>query len=581
MLSRKQQILTYAKCLADPTYAIETFLQTFDKTQNGYVPFKLFPKQKEIVSAYEAHRFNIITKPRQAGVSTTTAAYLAIKLAFGDPNNPDKVLVLANKQDMAQEFLSKVKEFLSQIPRWVWGQEFAQNPAKTIYSTESKKHLILYNKCQIKALATSKDALRGYTPTFLVMDEAAYIDNGEEVFGASLTALGTGGRCSLISTPNGLDALYYKTYEGAKTGKNDFNIVEMKWYQDSRYNKDLKWVKGDEVIDEKEFTFESYDKMLNNGYSPTSSWYEEMCRSMNGNERMIAQELDVSFIGSGGNVVDEEYIENQDKDNVRPPIRTEGFDNNIWIWNDPEINHQYIMGVDVSRGDSDDFSSIVILDFTTMEEVLEYQGKIPPDLLAELVYNYGNKYQAYTVVDITGGMGVATVLKLLELEYKYLHYDDPRSKVLSNRKDLGRYKKNDNKIPGFNVGSSRLAMISELERCIRQNEVMIRSNRIISELKTFVFKNGRPDHMDGYHDDCIMSLAMCLWVLQTSFKNLEKLNKQTKAILNSWVMTGPDNSNNNNPLFDPRSGNKKITNPTQPMTNDPNSDYLWLFSGLK
>jgi hypothetical protein len=29
---------------------------------------------------------------------------------------------------------------------------------------------------------TSKDALRGFTPTYLIMDEAAYIENGAEVF---------------------------------------------------------------------------------------------------------------------------------------------------------------------------------------------------------------------------------------------------------------------------------------------------------------------------------------------------------------------------------------------------------------
>ena len=31
---------------------------------------------------------------------------------------------------------------------------------------------------------------------------------------------------------------------------------------------------------------------------------------------------------------------------------------------------------------------------------------------------------------------------LLEMEYKYLHYDDPRSRVLAQRKDLSGYKKN-------------------------------------------------------------------------------------------------------------------------------------------
>ena len=41
--------------------------------------------------------------------------------------------------------------------------------------------------------------------------------------------------------------------------------------------------------------------------------------------------------------------------------------------------------------------------------------------------------------------------------------------------------------------------------------------------------------MEGYHDDLIMSLAMCIFVVQTSFKKLEKIEKQTKAMLDSWI----------------------------------------------
>jgi hypothetical protein len=84
----------------------------------------------------------------------------------------------------------------------------------------------------------------------------------------------------------------------------------------------------------------------------------------------------------------------------------------MWIWKKPEVGHKYIMGVDVSRGDGKDSSTIVILDFENLEQVAEFKYKLPPDMLAEIVYKYGNMYNAYTIVDITGGMGVATVLKL-------------------------------------------------------------------------------------------------------------------------------------------------------------------------
>jgi hypothetical protein len=595
MLTTTEIFKEYAKCLTSPIYAIETYLETFDKTQEGFVPFKLFPRQKEIIHAYDKHRFNLITKPRQAGVSTTTAAYMAIKVGFADAENPEAVLIIANKQELAFEFLAKIKDFLSQLPRWVWGAEYygnAKNESKSIFLTDSKKEIKLPNGSRVKAVATSKDALRGFTPTYLVMDEAAYIDNGAEVFGAALTALGTGGKATLISTPRGMDALYYKTYDQAKKKENNFNIIEMKWYEDLRYNKDLKWLKDDVIETEVEFTFESYKRRLEDGWKPTSSWYEEMCRGMNNDAKMIAQELDVSFIGSGGNVIDEQYIDLQNKNNVKDPIITKGSENETWIWELPQEGHQYVMGVDVSRGDGEDSSTIVVVDFTTMEQVMEYQGKIQPDLLAQLVEEYGEMYKAYTVVDVTGGMGVSTVLKLLEFDYKRLHYDNQNGKILSARqRELSTFNK-ENKIPGFHATSVRLPMISNLEFKIRTDAIKIRSARMTSEMKTFIYKNGRPDHMEGYHDDLLMALGMALWVVEHSFKNLEKLEKQNKAILNSWlagVNTNPTQTDLERGSSFVSKENRNKTSTPKPKFNpivsknmqDPTGQYMWLFSGTK
>jgi hypothetical protein len=594
-LTKEEIFKEYAKCLTSPIYAIETYLETFDKTQEGFVQFKLFPRQKEIIHAYDRHRFNLITKPRQAGVSTTTAAYMSIKVGFADAENPEAVLIVANKQELAFEFLAKIKDFVSQLPRWVWGAEYygnAKNEAKSIFLTDSKKEIKLPNGSRVKAVATSKDALRGFTPTYLVMDEAAYIDNGAEVFGAALTALGTGGKATLISTPRGMDVLYYKTYDQAKKKENNFNIIEMKWYEDLRYNKDLKWLKDDLVEPEVEFTFDSYKRRLDDGWKPTSSWYEEMCRGMNNDAKMIAQELDVSFIGSGGNVIEEQYIDLQNKNNVKDPIITKGAENETWIWELPQEGHQYVMGVDVSRGDGEDSSTIVVVDFTSMEQVMEYQGKIQPDLLAQLVEEYGEMYKAYTVVDVTGGMGVSTVLKLLEFDYKRLHYDNQNGKILSARqRELSSYNK-ENKIPGFHATSVRLPMISNLEFKIRTDAIKIRSARMTSEMKTFIYKNGRPDHMEGYHDDLLMALGMCLWVVEHSFKSLEKLEKQNKAILNSWlagVNTNPQQTDLERGTGFVSKENRNKTATQKPKFNpivsknmqDPTGQYMWLFSGAK
>ena len=597
MLTREEILSEFTKCVIDPIYPIESYLETFDKTQEGFVPFKLFRKQKEIIQAYIDNRFNMVTKPRQAGVSTTTAAYGAILVAFASAKNPEAILILANKQDMAFEFLDKIKNFLKQLPRWVWGPgyyETEENRAKTIFIKDSQKEIRLPNGSRVKAVATSKDALRGYTPTWLIMDEAAFIENGAIVFSTALTALGTGGRAALVSTPNGMDALYYKTYEQSKSNDNDFFIVEMKWYQDPRYNKDLTWTNEedeDDIVTEVEFTHEHYDKMIDAGYKPSSSWYREMCRGMNNNAKMIAQELDVSFVGSGGNVINEKDIAFQEKNNVKDPKYTDGEEGSIWIWEKPIEGHKYISIADVARGDGEDSSTITIIDVTEMEQVMEYKGKLQPDLLAYPLDEYSRLYDALVVVDITGGMGVGTINKLLELGTPNLYYGEIGNKPMDKFTQKTKHITLEGKYPGFNVAPGvRTPMIAHFEYMVRTNAIKIRSLRLIFEMKRFIFKNGRADHQDGYHDDLIMAMAMGLWVYETSFKKLKASKEKTKAMLDGWVMANGNEDNvepqHNNFVAKKDRGVKSIKRPSfshvvSKNMQDPTGEYMWLFSGTK
>ena len=60
-------------------------------------------------------------------------------------------------------------------------------------------------------------------------------------------------------------------------------------------------------------------------------------------------------------------------------------------------------------------------------------------------------------------------------------------------------------------------------------------------METWIFKNGRADHMDGYHDDSLTCLAMGLFVMEFSMLRKERDKKRDAVILSSWVV---NNSNN-------------------------------------
>lgn len=603
----------FIKCYSDKSriYMIENYLRTFDMNARREIPFKLFPRQKDFLNALKDHRNVVTTKPRQAGITTTTAAFLACTLALASSESPETVLVIGNKLDLAQQMVTKIRDFLYQLPRWFFGEEFfspdptAEANKKEIFKVRNQANLVLFNNSKVVAKSSGPNAARGVSSvSYLVFDEAAFIEKGDEVYTQAVATCSTGGKIIMISTPHGKDPLYYKTYAKAKAGENNFFLVELKWYQDPRYNRNLEWYQKNKdtgtvdiikepTIDDKgniAFTPDEWEKKIQAGYMPRSPWYIGMCQSFNNDEQKIAQELDVSFLGSAANVVAPEFIEMQEKLNVRTPLAYDPMEENTWIWKEPIDGHRYIMGIDNSRGDSADRSAIEIIDIDgrdengqpILEQVLEYHGKKTGDDIGELAYVYGLRYnEAFIVVESIGGQGDATILNLQRLGYQNLYYDDPTMKTYTMAREASALSViNEGKLPGFHTSSVRLQMLTNFAAMVRTNAFKIRSSRVITELETWIYKGeaARIDHMTGAHDDTLTCLAMTLFVMQFSILKQEEVKQRDTAILGAWV-------NSSNREFDRRWDNAIHSDPDsfiyipeeQRPKNTMNNPFAWIF----
>ena len=583
-MTKEQLIIEVTKCMRNTPYALRTYLQTYDNTVSKYVPLDLFPDQVSLIEDYENYNENIALKYRQAGVSTVTAAWASKKLVFAKKQKPEKVLIIANKLDTSVEMANKIRSFTEQWPAWV-GVGFS-------VEKNSQRHFKLTNDCEVKAVATSKDALRGYTPTILIFDEAAFIDADGDFWSACMASLSTGGKVIVVSTPNGYDPIYYEIYDQALRNMNDFKISEMFWYRDPRYTKDLYMVKTNDLVhyllNREEYNPDvvinlpidnPYERdhsivtdYINQGYKPCSAWFEGMVKKLKYDRRKVAQELECNFLGSGDNVFDSDLMQNIAKNQLREPM-AKMMGGGLWIFKEPENGHKYVMGVDVSRGDSEDFSCIQIIDFDTREQVLEYVGKVPPDVTAEIAYKWGTMYNAYCVIDITGGMGVSTARRMQEMSYGGGLYVD-------NVDTTNKWKydpKLNEKIPGINFNSKRVQIIAALEEAARHG-FKVYSHRLYNEMNTFIYVNGRPDHQKGHHDDCIMGISMAIYVAEKSFQSLEKVTNHTKAMLNSWSTAISENKNGSeffNPMVPQMGRDPRLTN--QGPSREDYKKYGWLF----
>lgn len=626
IMDTNEMAAEYIKSYQDKSriYFIEKYLSTFNATEGKRTPFKCFPRQRVFLETLAKVRNIVSIKPRQCGITTLTSAWATAQCVFAPEDMPETILCVGNKLDLANQLITKIREFISQVPRWYWGDDyFSPDPNsdknfKSLFIKDSKSELELFNGCRIVSRSSGENAARGISAvSILILDEAAFIENGAAVYAtcAATMASNPNSKTVMVSTPNGHDELYYKTYKQAVAHENNFTAVQFRWYQDPRYNKNLKWFRQDKknggvewikdpVIDEYgdvRYDEERWEKLVQDGWTPRSPWYEDMCKSFNNDSIKIAQELDVSFMGSANNVVAPEFIDHQNNVNVREPLGDFGDPMNdaAWFWKKPVDGHKYIIGVDPSRGVSADRTAIEIIDMDgrddngipIIEQVGEYVGKKLGDDIGGMVYQYAMLYnEAYVVVDCTGGQGDALILTMIQMGYKNFYYEDSNQKTYIIQNQSSKPVNFTDKLPGFHFQGNRYPVLANFAGMVRNDEFKIRSNRVTNELDTWIFEGetGRMNHQSGAHDDTICALAMALFVMKYTYNKMEKSRHKDEAILNAYMMGGSINSNHNkvadNRPITPKNGlpfyNERVLNKTNPKFNTQGS-CLWLFAGYR
>ena len=212
---RKQQN-EILKCGKDPIYFFKKYVKIQHPTR-GQIKFNTFDFQDECVKHFNDHRFNVILKSRQLGLSTLSAAYATwLALFYRDKN----ILIIATKLAVAQNFIRKVKVAIKNLPPFLILPEIVGN---------NKQSVEFSNGSTIKAVPTSEDAGRSEALTLLIVDEAAFVRNFDTLWTGLYPTLSTGGRAIVLSTPNGVGGQYYDIWMKATQGENEFNPIKLPW----------------------------------------------------------------------------------------------------------------------------------------------------------------------------------------------------------------------------------------------------------------------------------------------------------------------------------------------------------------
>lgn len=204
----------YKKCATSATY----FMRKFGIIQHptrGKMLFDLYDFQEDALSELQTNRYSIILKSRQMGISTLTAAYVLWCMLFHEDFN---VLVIATTQEVAKNLVTKIRVMYENLPSWL----------RVPTEEHNKLSLRLTNGSQVKAVSSSGTSGRSEALSLLVIDEAAFIKNIDEIWTSAQQTLATGGGCIALSTPNGTGNWFHKTWMQAQQGAQ-FKPIKLHW----------------------------------------------------------------------------------------------------------------------------------------------------------------------------------------------------------------------------------------------------------------------------------------------------------------------------------------------------------------
>ena len=191
----KAQKAEWAACRRSPARFLERWGQVYDATARVWLPFGLWPAQRDVLIELEQHRLTVILKARQLGLSWLVVGWALWLMLF----QPAATVLFFSKRDQEAVRLLAFRRrgMLDRLPDWL-------RPALV---ADHDHNIELANGSVGLAFPTTGG--RSYTASLVVVDEADFAgtsgaDNLDALLDALLAAvkptIDAGCRLILLST---------------------------------------------------------------------------------------------------------------------------------------------------------------------------------------------------------------------------------------------------------------------------------------------------------------------------------------------------------------------------------------------
>jgi hypothetical protein len=500
-----------------------------DRDAGNFPFFNLRPQQQEVFEMSKAH----LKKRRRLYISFLKARRVGISLlstGLGQAHciaHPGALArCVAQKANVAAENFKMACGFYSDCSGLYPG---APKPTKMILTWP---HSDGPDSIYTHHTAATVEGARGLTSSFLHATEAAFYPQAG-VFTSLMNTLSSDPNniCLIESTANGMEGpgeAYYKYWEGAMSGENEFLPIFLPWWGDDSYTLPDEFAK-DAPCDEYERFLMNDIKHWKTGKKVKITrgqiaWFRDTlatrCEGII--ERWRAEfpgTPEEAFIATGNPAFTIEEMQFADASTVKIPWQgrcvlsadnkhgeiQKGTDGPLCLYEAPQKGHHYFIGVDTARGEEStlapgDYSAMVCWNAETGDLAARYMSRVSPEELSSIVAALGYYFNSAMVnIELTGSLGYIVLSTLRDRLYYPTQY---RWKGRDDKVDMGKQ----GTAYGFETSDRYRRMMFALFRTALHNKRVVPKDKVfVEQMKKSKMDMGFRWNVAVGHDDVLMA----------------------------------------------------------------------------
>jgi len=471
----------------------------------GFVPFVFNEAQSQINAKLEAQLAEtgkvraIVLKARQQGISTYCAARVFWKTFFTPYT---RSVVMAHDSATSDALFNMSRNIIDNMEE---PPALNKSNAKEILFEHNKSGYRLYT-------AGAKEAGRGTTPTIAHLSEVGFWQFDEQILAGLFQGISQeeGTEVILESTANGASGEFYRLYQGAMRGENEYVPIFLPWFITSEYRR--------KAPEDMELSEEEWDLLEKHDLDNDQLYWRRLKIAESG-ERKFKQEYpatpEEAFLVTGNSVFDQEAV---NAIQVKAPEYVRHFDEtsnyfedaregHLEMWYPPSFDDRFIIGADVALGVGQDYSTAVVMNKERQVCALFRDNFTDPSNFGDILFYLGRYFNNALLAVESNSLGIATLNRLKQMNYVNLYYQTKAASLLND--ESGK--------PGFRTTvATKPMIIGNLKRAVEESDIEILSDVIVGELRTYVSaENGSTNALTGNFDDTVMALAIAFEAYRT------------------------------------------------------------------